>query len=230
MREVLVVRVLDEPGALGQVALVMAKAGMLSRRPLASVGQRAPRCPHVAPALMGRLARQALGTPVNSKPPPAVARGTCVAPFERAERGEEDAMRVQDVMSQNPVTVSPETNVADVWDLMREHSIRHIPVLDRGALVGMLSDRDLAHFDMARLLNLEGADALRRALATPVAKVMSTDVVDVTPDAELGDVIDLLVENRIGAVPVVRPESQELVGIVSYIDVLEAIRDVLDAE
>jgi acetoin utilization protein AcuB len=139
-------------------------------------------------------------------------------------------MRVQDVMSSNPVTVSPDASVAEVWDLMREHAIRHIPVLDRGALVGMLSDRDLAHFDMARLLNVEGADALRRALATPVAKVMSSDVVDVSPDTELSDVIDLLVENRIGAVPVVRPESQDLVGIVSYIDVLEAVRDLLDVE
>lgn len=139
-------------------------------------------------------------------------------------------MRVQDVMSSNPVTVSPDASVAEVWDLMREHAIRHIPVLDRGALVGILSDRDLAHFDMTRLLNVEGADALRRALAMPVAKVMSSAVVAVSPDAELGEVVDLLVENRIGAVPVVRPESQELVGIVSYIDVLEAIRDLLDIE
>src|SRR5262245_38507519 len=139
-------------------------------------------------------------------------------------------MRAQDVMSPNPVTVSPDASVAEVWDLMREHSIRHIPVLDRGALVGMLSDRDLAHFDMARLLNVEGADALRRALARRVSKVMSSGVVDVSPDAELGEVIDLLVENRIGAVPVVRPESQELVGIVSYIDVLQAVRDLLDVE
>jgi acetoin utilization protein AcuB len=139
-------------------------------------------------------------------------------------------MRVQDVMSTNPVTVSPEASVAEVWDLMREHVIRHIPVLDRGVLVGMLSDRDLAHFDMASLLSAQGADALRRALTTPVAKVMSSDVVDVEPDADLGDVVDLLVENRIGAVPVVRPETQELVGIVSYIDVLAGIRDLLDAE
>ena len=139
-------------------------------------------------------------------------------------------MRVQDVMSSNPVTVAPDASVAEVWDLMREHAIRHIPVLDRGALVGMLSDRDLAHFDIVRLLDAEGADALRRALATPVAKVMSSDVVDVSPDAELGEVVDLLVDNRIGAVPVVRPESQELIGIVSYIDVLEGIRDLLEVD
>lgn len=142
----------------------------------------------------------------------------------------EGLMRVQEVMTPNPVTVSPHASVAEVWDLMREHAIRHIPVLDGGELVGMLSDRDLAHFDMAGLLTVEGADALRRALATPVAKVMSPDIIDVDLDTELGDVVDLLVENRIGAIPVVRPDTRELLGIVSYVDVLAAIRDLLDVE
>ena len=124
-------------------------------------------------------------------------------------------MQAPDVMTPNPATVSPQTSVAEVWDLMRQHAVRHIPVVERGVLVGMVSDRDLA-------------DGLRRELSTPVVKVMSSDVVDVDPDAELGEVVDLLVENRIGAVPVVRPETQELVGIVSYIDVLAAVRDLLE--
>lgn len=139
-------------------------------------------------------------------------------------------MRAEDVMTPNPVTVPSTASVAEVWDLMRERGIRHVPVLDRGALVGMLSDRDLAHFDMARLLTAEGAEALRRGLGTPVVNVMSADIVAVDPDAELGEIVDLLVENRIGAVPVVRPETQDLVGIVSYIDVLEALRDLLEVE
>ena len=139
-------------------------------------------------------------------------------------------MQAQDVMTPNPVTVPPDASVAEVWDLMRERAIRHLPVVDRGTLVGMLSDRDLAHFDLARLLSAEGAEALRRQLGTPAVKIMSADVVTVGPDAELADIVDLLIENRIGAVAVVRPETQELVGIVSYVDVLEAVRDLLDDE
>lgn len=139
-------------------------------------------------------------------------------------------MQAQDVMTPNPVTVPPATSVAEVWELMRERAVRHLPVVDRGAVVGMLSDRDLAHFDMARVLTADGAETLRRELGTPAVKVMSADVVAVNPDAELGEVVDLLVENRIGAVAVVRPGTQELVGIVSYIDVLEALRDLLEVE
>jgi len=137
-------------------------------------------------------------------------------------------MQAEEMMTPNPVTVTPDISVAEAWDLMRERSIRHVPVLERGTLVGMLSDRDLAHFDMARLTAPESAEQLRRALSTPVGRVMSTDIVGVTPDAEVGEIVDLLVENRIGAVPVVRPDTQELIGIVSYIDVLEVVRDLVD--
>lgn len=137
-------------------------------------------------------------------------------------------MQAHDVMTANPVTVPPQATVAEVWDLMRERAVRHLPVVDAGAVVGMLSDRDLAYFDIARFLTTEGAEALQRELSTPAVTVMSADVVAVTPDTDLADVVDLLVENRIGAVAVVRPDTQELVGIVSYIDVLEALRGLLE--
>jgi acetoin utilization protein AcuB len=142
----------------------------------------------------------------------------------------EDPVSAQDLMTPNPVFVTPDATVAAVWDLMRERAIRHVPVLDGGTLVGMLSDRDLAHFDMAHLLTLEGVEALRRELSTPVVKVMSADVVAVTPETGLGEVVDLLIEHRVGAVPVVRPETGELIGIVSYVDVLAALRESLADE
>lgn len=139
-------------------------------------------------------------------------------------------MQAQDVMTPNPVTVPLQATVAEVWDLMRERAVRHLPVLDDGTLVGMLSDRDLAQFDLARVFTAEGAEALRHELGTPAVKAMSSDVITVGPEAELSEVVDLLVENRIGAVAVVRPETQELVGIVSYVDVLGAFRDLLETE
>jgi acetoin utilization protein AcuB len=137
-------------------------------------------------------------------------------------------MQAQDIMTADPTTVSPEATVAEAWDLMRDHAVRHIPVVDRGGLVGMVSDRDLAHFDLARLLTTEGAEELRRELGTPVVRIMSADVVAVDPETELGEIVDLLVDNRIGAVAVVRPGTRDLVGIVSYIDVLKAVRDLLE--
>jgi len=138
-------------------------------------------------------------------------------------------MTANDLMTPDPVTVTPQASVAEVWDLMRELEVRHVPVVESGALVGMLSDRDLARFDMARLLMVEGAETLRHELATPVVKVMSSDVIAVNPETELEEIVELLVEHRIGAVPVVRSSTREVVGIVSYIDVLQAVHASLGA-
>ena len=139
-------------------------------------------------------------------------------------------MSAQDLMTPNPVTVRSNASVAEVFDLMREQEIRHVPVVDGTTVVGILSDRDLAHFDITRLLTVDGVEALRRELSTPVVKLMSPDVIAVGPEAELVEVIDLLLEHRVGAVPVIRPETAELIGIISYVDVLEALRDSLVAD
>lgn len=137
-------------------------------------------------------------------------------------------MIARDLMTPNPVTVTPTTSIAEAWDLMRELDIRHIPVVQAGVLIGMISDRDLARLDFGRLLSAEGMDALRRDLATPIVRIMRSDVIFVEPETEVGDIIELLVESKVGAVPVIVPETREVVGIVSYIDVLRAVQDVIE--
>ena len=94
----------------------------------------------------------------------------------------------------------------------------------------MVSDRDLARVDIARLLNVEGAGALRDELATPIVRVMASQVIAVGPEADIGEVIELLIEHKIGALPVVREETREVLGIISYVDVLRALQGVLDED
>jgi len=139
-------------------------------------------------------------------------------------------MIASDVMTPNPVTVGPRTSIGEVADLMRERSIRHVPVVDGGALVGMLSDRDLGTVDFGRLLIEEGVDAIRRRLATPVINIMSSDVISVEPDTSLAEVVGLMLEEKVGAIPVVQPGSRRVVGIVSYVDVLRAVQDRLEED
>jgi acetoin utilization protein AcuB len=136
-------------------------------------------------------------------------------------------MKARDVMTSSPITVTPEATLAEVWDLMREADIRHVPVVEAGVLVGMVSDRDLASLDVARVLTADGAEALRRALATPVVTVMSSDVIFVEMEDDLDDVVELMLEHKVGAIPVVRPDARDVMGIVSYIDVLRGIRDLV---
>jgi acetoin utilization protein AcuB len=136
-------------------------------------------------------------------------------------------MTARDLMTPKPVTVSPQTSFGEVWDLMRDMEIRHVPVVQAGTLLGILSERDLALLDVNRVLTVEGADALRRDLATPVVDVMSADVITVEPETTLSDVVAVFLESKVGALPVVEP-SGEVVGIVSYIDVLRALQDGLE--
>ena len=138
-------------------------------------------------------------------------------------------MIAKDVMTSDPITLTEQATIEEAADLMRERNIRHVPVVDQGgALAGMVSDRDLGYLDLGRLIGDEGADGVRRHLATPVASVMTPEVITVGPDDDLGDVVDLMLENRVGAVPVVQDVSGRLVGIVSYVDLLRAFRDHLE--
>jgi acetoin utilization protein AcuB len=139
-------------------------------------------------------------------------------------------MIARELMTPDPLTVTPETSIAGVWDLMREADVRHVPVVQGEALVGMVSDRDLGRVDIARLLTVEGAGALRDELTMPIVGVMSSAVLAVGPEAEIGEVIDLLIEHKIGAVPVVREETREVLGIISYVDVLRGLSGALSED
>ena len=52
-------------------------------------------------------------------------------------------MIARDLMTPNPVTVTPQPSIAEAWDVIRDLAVRHVPVVQNGVLVGMLSDRDL---------------------------------------------------------------------------------------
>ena len=125
-----------------------------------------------------------------------------------------------DIMTTKVVTIRQTASVRDAIRTLDELDVRHLPVLDEHKeLVGMLSDRDLLRLRRS-------AEGLQR----PVSEVMSADVLAVTPTTEVTEIIDIMSENRIGAVPVVDNDSQ-LAGLVSYVDVLrEAGRVLSDQE
>jgi acetoin utilization protein AcuB len=81
-----------------------------------------------------------------------------------------------------------------------------------------------------RVLTESGADSLRRQLGRPVVQLMSTDVIAAEPETDVGDLLTLLLEHKVGAIPVVTPDTRQLVGIVSYIDVLRVVQKVLEPE
>lgn len=131
--------------------------------------------------------------------------------------------RAIDIMTDEPMTVPESATVGQAVQVLQALHVRHVPVVnEEGEVVGMLSDRDLRAIAIPRTLGDEWFGELRVALETPIARVMSSDVVTVQEQTATAEIIELMLENNVGAVPVVDAEGT-LVGIVSYIDVLREL-------
>lgn len=111
----------------------------------------------------------------------------------------------------------------DAIEALQASEVRHLPVVDReGELVGMLSDRDVG---AALRPFTEGAEARRDAekrARLRVSDVMSADVKCVNVDDDVDDLVEAMLEQHVGALPVVDGDGA-IVGIVSYVDVLREL-------
>ncbi len=136
-------------------------------------------------------------------------------------------MLASEVMTEDPVWVSPETPAGEAIKKLIESRVHHLPVLEAGVVVGMLSDRDLRAGSTWLLDALSDPASLESSLSEPTANLMSPQVLSVAPNSDLKDAIDLMIKHHVGAVPVVDTESDKLVGIISYVDVLRAMRDLI---
>ena len=129
-------------------------------------------------------------------------------------------MNASEVMTENPRTVRMDDTILDAIEVLQSMEVRHAPVVDeQGDLVGMLSDRDLRPLAVELLGGGEVSETAVLRGARPISSIMSGGVISVEPDTELEEVIDLMLEHRIGAIPVVDGEGA-VVGIVSYVDIL----------
>lgn len=117
-------------------------------------------------------------------------------------------------MTPSPVTIGRQQTMAEAARRMQEHHIRHLPVLDGGAIVGLVSERDLAI--------VEGLPGVDPAVVL-VEEAMTTDPRVVPPDTSLLEVIDLLGEHKYGAAVVA--EAQRVVGIFTTVDALRVFAD-----
>ncbi|HTM44755.1 MAG TPA: CBS domain-containing protein [Polyangiaceae bacterium] len=131
-------------------------------------------------------------------------------------------MTVDEIMTTVPVTTSPRATVRQALRLLHELDLRHLPVVDDGRLIGMLSDRDFrTALGPGYLDGVSSAEAMNGS----VAALMSSDLVCVSPETEIAEVVDLMIEHRVGAIPVAGDDEDDLLGIVTYVDVLRAARD-----
>lgn len=137
-------------------------------------------------------------------------------------------MLVRDAMTEGPLTVEPTTAVSEVVEALQTVDFRHLPVVERGALVGMISDRDLRGLLLPQLVDEAALGQIKARYAAPVSELMSSGVITTHAEASMQEAAALMVENSVGALPVVEPSSGNLVGIISYVDILRHLGELLD--
>ncbi|MBM4295842.1 MAG: CBS domain-containing protein [Deltaproteobacteria bacterium] len=127
-------------------------------------------------------------------------------------------MKVRDIMTKEVATLDINDELSLANDIMRLGRIRHLPVVDGTRLAGIISERDLFRSSLAQALGY-GTKATRDIMKTlRIKDVMVAAVVTVLPDARLCDAVRLMLQKKIGCLPVV--EDNRLVGLITETDIL----------
>ena len=123
-------------------------------------------------------------------------------------------MLVREYMSANPFVLSPDEDVTKAFNLLLENRVRQAPVVDKGELVGIVSDRDLR---MAMVQNL-------KMNKLTVGFIMTKDPVTITEDSKVTDASKLLGIGKFNAIPVIE-DTGKLKGIISTTDIMKCFLD-----
>lgn len=121
-------------------------------------------------------------------------------------------------MTKSPHTIGQEQTLATAHQMMLQHNVRHLPVLEAGKLVGILSQRDLHLIETLRDVDPE---------TTTVDEAMTADVYVTSPNAPLDEVAAAMAENKYGSAIVV--DGKNVVGVFTTVDALHTLTTVLRA-
>jgi CBS domain-containing protein len=125
---------------------------------------------------------------------------------------------VREIMMGSPVTLRPDDSLDLANDVICLGRIRHIPVVDGGKLVGLLSERDLLGAAANQIYGLKQKNKSALLKGVLIKSIMKKRVATVTPDTPIRDAARLMAEKKIGCVPVLRDGT--LVGLVTTTDIL----------
>ncbi len=129
-------------------------------------------------------------------------------------------MKVQAIMTQPALTVGAEMPVLEAQQLMASHRIRHLPVTEGGRLMGIVTDRDIRLNLPSPATSLSMWEINYLLARLTVGSVMRHTVITVDPDLEAAEAAQIMLDHKIGALPVV--DGGVIVGIVTETDMLRA--------
>jgi CBS domain-containing protein len=132
-------------------------------------------------------------------------------------------MRISELMTDKPITVDPETLMLEARQRMREERIRHLVVTDDGRVVGIVTDRDVRLNLPSPATSLSVWEVNYLLARLTVGEIMSAPVIVVDPDRPAAEAARIIIDHKIGALPVV--DEGRLVGIVTESDFVRAMAE-----
>jgi acetoin utilization protein AcuB len=137
-------------------------------------------------------------------------------------------MLVKDRMTLRPITVTEDQSIDRALELMRKEKVRRFPVLDKhGELVGIVSEKDLLYASPSPATSLGVYEIPYLLARIKMRDIMTRDVITVTEDTPLEEAARIMVDNKIGGLPVVR--NDKLVGIITETDMFKIFLEMLGA-
>jgi CBS domain-containing protein len=131
-------------------------------------------------------------------------------------------MQVREIMAKNIEVVDRNDNLRTVEERMATKQLRHLPVLEQGEVVGIVTQRDLFKAAMSSAMGY-GEKARQAYLqSVRVKEVMVYPVVTISPDTSIAAAADMMINRGVGCLPVV--DNQQLIGIVTKTDLLRCLR------
>jgi acetoin utilization protein AcuB len=136
-------------------------------------------------------------------------------------------MKVKDRMSSNPVTVTLDTNVAEAFKLMKDKSIRRLPVVEKNKLIGIITMSDLNQAAPSSASTLSIYELNYLLAKTKIKDILGkTKLITVNQNAYIEIAAKMLRENKIGGMPVV-DDDNKLVGIITETDIFDSFLEIL---
>jgi acetoin utilization protein AcuB len=137
-------------------------------------------------------------------------------------------MLVGERMTRDPVVIHDDTPIDEAMKVMRDNKVRRLPVLNKkGALVGIVSERDLLYASPSPATSLSIYELHYLLSRIEVAGVMTKEVITVTEDTPLEEAARIMADNKIGGLPVM--SDGELVGIITETDLFKIFLELLGA-
>lgn len=134
-------------------------------------------------------------------------------------------MFVKEVMTHDPVTITPKTTLPEIVNLLREHKVRRVPVMKKGKLVGIISDNDVDSVMPSPATTLSRWEMNTLLDKLTAGEFMTSPVFVTEPDCPLEEAAKVLLDKKFGSLPVM--QDGQLVGIITESDIFGAFVDML---